>query len=148
VGLAVDKIDRLIAIEEIKNLKARYFRYVDTQDWDAFEQIFTEDVRVQIDTRFYEGREDWIKHVAGFLSGGVSFHHGHMPEIEILSADQATGVWTLFDRVEPLPETSRSAFSGYGRYWEQYRHQADGWRISSLRLERLRLTEDSSAGLM
>jgi hypothetical protein len=141
----VDSIDRLIAVEDIKNLKARYFRYVDTQDWEAFGQIFTEDVHVQIDTRVYEGREDWVRHTAGFLSGGVSFHHGHMPEIEILSADEATGVWTLFDRVEPLPETSRRAFSGYGRYWEHYRRFENGWMISSLRLERLRLTEDAAA---
>ena len=31
----MNPIDRLIAIEEIKQLKARYFRCVDTKDWAA-----------------------------------------------------------------------------------------------------------------
>ena len=28
-------VDRLAAIEEIKQLKARYFRFIDTKDWAA-----------------------------------------------------------------------------------------------------------------
>ena len=29
-------VDELLAIEEIKQLKARYFRCVDTKDWEGF----------------------------------------------------------------------------------------------------------------
>ena len=36
-------IEQLWDIEAIKQLKARYFRYIDTKDWDAFSQLFTED---------------------------------------------------------------------------------------------------------
>ena len=32
--------DRLLAIEEIKQLKARYFRCMDQKKWDEFEAVF------------------------------------------------------------------------------------------------------------
>ena len=32
----LDRVSRLEAIEAIKQLKARYFRAMDTKDWDAF----------------------------------------------------------------------------------------------------------------
>jgi hypothetical protein len=30
----LDEVQRLLDIEEIQQLKARYFRHVDTQNWD------------------------------------------------------------------------------------------------------------------
>ena len=35
-------------IEEIKRLKARYFRLMDTKDWDGFRAIFATDVRIDV----------------------------------------------------------------------------------------------------
>ena len=37
-------------VEAIKQLKARYFRAMDTKDWDAMRDVFTDDVVV--DTTF------------------------------------------------------------------------------------------------
>ena len=39
----MDALFRLTAIEDIKALKARYCRYVDTKDWVAFRSLFTDD---------------------------------------------------------------------------------------------------------
>ena len=36
-------VEQLWDIEQIKQLKARYFRYIDSKDWDSFAQLFTED---------------------------------------------------------------------------------------------------------
>ncbi|WP_166875220.1 nuclear transport factor 2 family protein [Salinibacterium sp. ZJ450] len=33
-------------IEAIKQLKARYFRALDTKDWDAFRGVFVEDPQI------------------------------------------------------------------------------------------------------
>jgi 3-phenylpropionate/cinnamic acid dioxygenase small subunit len=30
-------------IESIKQLKARYYRYLDTKDWDRWRDVFTDD---------------------------------------------------------------------------------------------------------
>ncbi len=42
-------------IEQIKQLKARYFRGVDAEDWDLFRSVFTEDVRTKLPGT------DWIE---------------------------------------------------------------------------------------
>ena len=39
----MNQIDKLLAIEEIKQLKARYFRFVDTKDWTGFAGLFAAD---------------------------------------------------------------------------------------------------------
>ena len=36
-------IECLLAIEEIKNLKARYFRCMDTKGWTGFQAVFAAD---------------------------------------------------------------------------------------------------------
>jgi hypothetical protein len=41
-GMVQELLDR----EAIKELKARYFRLVDEQDWDAYRQLFTDDARL------------------------------------------------------------------------------------------------------
>ena len=35
-------------VEEIKKLKARYFRGLDSKDWDLYASVFTDDVVVDI----------------------------------------------------------------------------------------------------
>jgi hypothetical protein len=39
----MDPVEKLLAIEEIKVLKARYLQYVDLKDWDALAGVFTDD---------------------------------------------------------------------------------------------------------
>ena len=36
--------EKLAAIEAIKVLKARYFRYMDTKQWDKLSTVFTSDL--------------------------------------------------------------------------------------------------------
>ena len=37
------EIERLTALEEIKELKARYFRCLDTKDWAGLQAVFSDD---------------------------------------------------------------------------------------------------------
>ena len=39
----MDNVERLMATDEITQLKARYFRLLDLKAWTEFEQLFTED---------------------------------------------------------------------------------------------------------
>jgi hypothetical protein len=48
VGMS-EKLQRLQDIEAIKQLKARYFRCVDTHDWDAFaDEVLADDIHFNI----------------------------------------------------------------------------------------------------
>jgi uncharacterized protein (TIGR02246 family) len=134
-------------VEEIKKLKARYFRGLDSKDWELYRDVFAEDVVVDLTTArggVYQGREAFMAYIRS-LPLVQSVHQGHMPEIELLSATTATGIWALEDY--NLWEDG-SQNHGYGHYLETY-EKADGrWRIKTTRLSYLRLerTEPGAAG--
>ena len=74
------------------------------------------------------------------LTPGVTTHHGHTPEITLLSDTEAEGIWAMHDYVQVDPPSGRVSQKGYGYYFESYRKCDDGrWRISSKRNVTLRV---------
>ena len=124
----------------IECLKARYFRLMDTKQWDDLREVFTEDV--VIDTTedsgvVITGREEYLPFLIANIGDVITVHHGHMPEIIFTSDDEATGVWSMEDELW-WPEGSPIRYlHGYGHYHETYRRSGGDWRISSMRLTRL-----------
>jgi SnoaL-like domain len=134
------QVARLVAIEAIKQLKARYFRFLDHKRWDDMRDVFTADAFV--DTGYGEpahSGEAFVESLIRDVDPVRTVHHGHMPEIEVLDADHARGIWAMFDYVEVPGDGDRVAFFGYGHYEEEYRREDGTWRISSMRLTRLRV---------
>ena len=126
-------------IEAIKQLKARYFRLMDTKDWDGYATVFTDDV--VIDTSedgagIIQGRAEFLPFLRQTIGDVTTVHHGHMPEIELTSATSATGIWALQDI---LRWPNGAELHGYGHYHETYVKSGDKWRIQSTRLTRLRM---------
>lgn len=141
----MDAVEKLIAIEDIKRLKARYFRCVDTKDWDGWRSVFAHDAQIDISqdvpNGVFTGPDALIASASVSLVGCVSVHHGHCPEIDITSPTTASGIWAMED---VLHWSAASAYpnqtaQGYGHYFETY-EKADGqWRIKSMKLRRLRV---------
>jgi hypothetical protein len=138
-------VQMLWDIEQIKQLKARYFRFIDTKDWDAFRDLFTDDCRHYLPQESpvpFMTNDDYFEMNQELLTPGVTTHHGHMPEITVLSETEAEGIWAMQDYVQIEPPSGRVSIMGYGHYFETYRKCDDGqWRISSKRNERLRLDQ-------
>lgn len=137
----------LFEIEEIKKLKARYFRLMDMKQWDEWREVFTEDAILQHGPNpedKFEGREQIVGQLSQILANAVTVHHGHMPEIELTSESTATGIWAMFDFVE-MPGLT---LKGYGHYEEEYIKVDGKWKIKNLRLTRLRVdtTTDVDSG--
>ena len=101
----MEPIERLVAIEEIRQLKARYFRCLDAKDWDGFGAVFTEQAQLDIseemgpDRSPVIGREPIVELVRRAVTDAITVHHGHMPEITIESVDTAVGVWAMEDHL-------------------------------------------------
>jgi uncharacterized protein (TIGR02246 family) len=136
-------VRRLLDVEEIKQLKARYFRTMDQKRWDEFALVFTKDAHLEVpegDVRV-DGREAIAQAISGALEGVRTVHHGHMPEIEITGPETARGVWAMFDYVEfPAADGhSPPGIQGYGHYTEEYAREDGAWRIKRLHLSRLRI---------
>jgi ketosteroid isomerase-like protein len=138
--------EALWEIEQIKQLKARYFRLLDTKDWDGFAQLFTDDCQHVVPAdppKPAQTNAEYLFGLRAALGDGVTVHHGHMPEITLHGPTEASGTWAMSDLLDlERPDGSRLHLRGYGHYHETYRKGADGqWRISSKRNVRLRVDQ-------
>lgn len=141
----MDALQELLAREAIKDVKARYCRFLDTKDWIGFAALFTEDaiLDVQEDTGSppFHGREALVEQVRAAVAHARSAHHVHAPEITLDGPDAADVIWAMQDRViwedghSPIPPVT--AIIGFGHYRERYVREGDGWRIAALKLTRL-----------
>ncbi len=139
---ATSPVQRLLDIEQIKQLKARYFRLMDMKQWDDWGMVFAKDCVMEVPEAemVNNGREEIVTNVSTALIGARTAHHGHMPEIEITGDGTARGVWAMFDYVEwPEQNGTRVGLQGYGHYREEYVREDGAWRIARTRLERLRV---------
>lgn len=137
--------ERWSDLHAIEVLKSRYFRYMDTKAWDRWRPLFTDDVVFYVEdsalpqetTPAQTGGDAFVAFVSRTLETAVTVHHGHMPDIEFVGPDEATGVWAMYDWVDDAEKGF--AMQGWGHYHERYRRGADGrWQIVELRLTRLR----------
>jgi hypothetical protein len=136
-------VQELLDLEQIKRVKARYFRFLDDKDWDGLRAIFLPDIRVTVkDSETTEGAEAFIERAAVMLADARTVHHGHMPDITFDSPTQARAIWLLVDYLEwpPDPETgARRGVQGYWRYHDTYVKVDGDWKIASIRLQALRV---------
>lgn len=133
-------LERLTAIEDIKQLKARYFRLLDQHEWDDFAALFSSTLVVEIaeSTSGPKDRDTFVQSVRSHLDNAVTVHQGHTPEITIIDADHASGIWAMFDLVEPPADSEFPLLTGYGHYLEDYVREDGEWRISRLELTRIK----------
>jgi hypothetical protein len=142
-------MERLIAIEAIKTLKARYFRCMDTKDWAGLEAVFADDAEFDMrgevadKSKAAEGLVVGAAAIAAFIRSAVetlvTVHHGHMPEITLTSPTTASGLWAMEDVLRWPEGAPLKTLHGHGHYHETYSLTPQGWRIQSSRLTRLRV---------
>jgi len=141
-------IDQLNDLEAIRQLKARYFRLMDTRQWDDWSDCFVEDIsawyegvpRASADLPRdikIDGRDALVAGVKSLMVGATSIHQGYMPEIELTSATTARAIWSMYDYVRLVT----CNFQGWGHYHEEYVKENDQWKITKIHLIRLHTDE-------
>lgn len=143
----MNELERLTIIDAIQQLKARYFRTLDCKDWSGYEAVFTPDLVADMrdangqrdEAQLIHGAARFVADLAPMLQDVVTVHHGHTPEIDVLSENEATGIWAMEDKLWPGPDSPLPFryMHGYGHYHERYRFREGVWRISEIRLTRL-----------
>lgn len=127
-------IRRLLDIEAIRQLKARYCYCVDASDWDALAQLWTEDAI--FDCGFfgrYLGRAEIMDVFFRQLIANAATFNAHMvhnPLIEI-DGDVATGVWYLTAQTI----VKGQAVWAMGIYRDEYRRVGDTWQMAASKFE-------------
>jgi bile-acid 7alpha-dehydratase len=133
--------------EAVKNLKHAYFRCIDTANLDELRGLLHPKCHAKLVGGTYSiefsGREDYIEMVANsFHSEFVGMHHGHHPEIEILSETEATGTWYLQDIA--IDFRRKVTTTGSSLYYDKYTKTDGKWQISDTYYHRVyEIVEDT-----
>jgi hypothetical protein len=150
----VDDVERLNAIEEIRTVKSRYFRGVDTADSELVRGILAADCVLDYmgcctdpatGRDFMPAMNIVMRGSAAWSSTGlramgiVSVHHSHNGEISVVSESEASAIWSMTDRLFMPAGAGFAVMTGYGYYHETYQKIAGTWKIKALRIERLRV---------
>jgi hypothetical protein len=158
----MDDLQRLLAMEDIRQLKARYYRCMDTKDWEGLALVFAPDAIFdlrQVTSVRHPITGDWsplyggegdvhrghaavLKMIRDAVTRLVTVHHGHMGEIEITSDTTARAIWAMEDLIQNAPGEPTLNMQGFGHYHDTYVKLADGWKILTTRITRLRLDRD------
>lgn len=133
-------IQRLMDIEAVKQLKHAYFRCIDTANLEELGTLFHDDVSVHFVGGTYEwkldSRQEYMDAVKfSFHNQSIGHHNGHMPEIQMLSETEATGIWYLADNMWVLNHNHFT--TGTALYWDRYLKVDGRWLIKDTRYERL-----------
>lgn len=141
-------LDRLIAIEDIRRLKAEYFRCVDEQDWKTLVTLFVPDAETDMRDAVIPHNPDllsndakaFVDNTAYVLTGVKTMHFGIMPRIDILSETEASAVWSMEDILwasDKSPVLPAGRTQGWGHYHDRYVKTEEGWKIAACRLVRV-----------
>jgi hypothetical protein len=152
----MELLTKLGAIEEIKNLKARYFRGVDGKDRALLRAVFVDEVEVDFRNAATDpvtginfalaATPDILRNadavadiIMTTMANVISVHHASLPEIEVTGPRTARGIFPMVDRLR-FPAGGRLAeMIGYGYYLDTFERKNGAWRIKTLRLARTRL---------
>lgn len=96
-------MDWLVALEEIRQLRARRDRYVDAHDWDAYEALHApdhvSDHRGGLDgvASAWTSAAEMIENLRSnrVMNEGVTVHHSYDPEIIFETPTKARGIWAM-----------------------------------------------------
>lgn len=141
------EIERLLAIEAIKQVKAKYFYGFDHKDWDLWRnEVWAPEGRLEVPefrSEPFAPFEGVLRYASEAAADQVSVHHGHTPIIDFVSDNEAKVIWAMEDRLfrskeHPLYDGS-TWLHGWGHYHETYVRLPQGWRLLASRLTRLRV---------
>jgi hypothetical protein len=151
----MNDIEQIKAIQEIKQLKARYFRAADTKDMALMATVLAVDCELDfagactdpvtgidllpdVTEGAIRSRDQAIENF-GNGEGVVTVHHGHTCEIELQGPDKARAVWSMTDHLYFPPDAPVEMLTGHGHYHETYVRVGGAWLIKTLRLTRIRV---------
>jgi SnoaL-like domain len=119
-------------IEAIRQLKYRYFRFLDQKRYDDLEELLLPDCTFSYHsgTYTYPNRDAAVAFLKERMHKPecLSLHQGHHPEITLVSPTEATGIWYLQDVVFFLDDRTR--LDGNGWYDDRYVKVGGEWKIA------------------
>ncbi len=130
VKLLEEEYRRLSDIEEIRQLRYKYWRCIHKSQWDDLMDCYTDDAKVDFGYGLQmEGKTVLADFYKESMTSTFSLvdPQGHNPEIEIQSSTTANGFWQL-DNTMVEAQTGKSVRVG-ASYNEEYVKRNGEWKI-------------------
>ena len=127
-------VEWLVALEEIRQLKARRDRYADAHDWEAYESLHAPD-----HVSHNDGQEPWtsskemIENVSRIMDPMITIHHSYDPEIIFDSPTRARGIWAMSGGIVSKDGDQETWSHGFGYYYETYEKRDGRWLFTTRR---------------
>jgi SnoaL-like domain len=134
----ISGVEKLLALEDLRALKARRDRAVDTKDWELLESLHAPD-----HTSYNDDYPPWttaaemIANVRVIMEHLKTAHHSHTPEITFEAPDHASGIWAMSGLSVWDQGAEEHWFLGMGHYYETYEKRDGTWLFTSRRLKYL-----------
>jgi hypothetical protein len=144
----MDPLEKLLAIAEIRQLKARRVRTMDEKDWAGYAACHAPDaVSYTFQSNGHEDRpivgpEAIAASLKKILDGDIkktTAHQIHEPEIEFTSDTTAKSIWPMEDMLWWTENGVEKWIHGYGHYRQTYEKVDGRWLIKSRALTRIRV---------
>jgi SnoaL-like domain len=144
---AMTVLERLAALEDIKLLKARRDRFVDTKDWESLEALhIPEHHSYNGDYPPWTTAREMIANVREIMKDLRTAHQSHTPEITFQSPSAANGIWAMTGISLWNQGDEEHFFLATGHYYETYEKRDGRWLFTSRRLEYI-LSKTSPGGI-
>ena len=140
----MNPLERLQALDAIRQLKARRLRAMDAKEWDLYTQLHCADhVSDTYGGEVMPSAAQNTARLREFLDGVTSVHHVFSHELELQSDTEARGIWCMEDRLWWQQETESGPqefnLHGFGYYHERYRFDDGVWKFCYRRLDRTKV---------
>jgi hypothetical protein len=137
-------VERLLAIEEIRQLPLRYSRCINERDWKCWKALFAPDFYYDAGRVRYHGPDGIMRFVTtvGLTDRINVVSETHGAEIQVLSPTRARGIWGATLRLyyppnEPYKTTGKEILApgqymtDYTEYYQTYVKIGDEWKIET-----------------
>jgi hypothetical protein len=154
----MDDLQRLTAIDKIREAKARYLRGTDTGEPALVRAMLAEDCVLDFRKCWTDpttgedllpeinvvmkGSASWSPEgfaALGVVSEHTSAHHCYSYEVEFTDDDTAQVTWAMTDRLFMPPGGKYKQLTGYGYYHDTFVRVGDAWKLEAMHISRLRV---------
>lgn len=150
-------LDWLVAMEEIRQLKARRDRYVDAHDWDGYASLHAPDhvSHHAPDPTLGSAPEPWtsVEQMMENIRRQMpdkdfhSAHHSYDPEFRFETPTKARAIWAMTAATVAKDADGKALWNiGYGYYYETYEKRDGQWLFTSRRWQRHFGVQGADAG--
>lgn len=131
------RLERLEAIEAIRQVKATYWASLDRCDFAAVRACFADDALIEMEgVPSCDGADAYVDFVrkANPTDDTMNLHAGQNPRIAIVDADHATGLWDQwFVGLSIGADGAATLMRLTGVYHDDYERHDGGWLIKAMR---------------